>query len=45
MLSSNFKVLERRVMNIREEIKREIGKDRKKFLREEKFKREKSVKV
>ena len=45
MPSNKFEMLKSRVMNIREGDEREISKDRKMILREEKLKKEKSVEV
>jgi len=43
--SNKFEVLKNRVMNIGEESGREIRKDKKTVLREERVKKEKSVEV
>jgi len=43
--SNKFEVLRSRVMNIGEKSREDISKDRKTILREERFKKEKSVKV
>ena len=45
MFSNKFEMLKSRVMNISEGDEREISKDRKMILREEKLKKEKSVEV